>query len=65
MNILTLLIVVPVLTMAGILFTKDMKKRLREQIVDADFEFLHMNNDIHCSTMKSVTLLIIEHSIIF
>ncbi|HRX11669.1 MAG TPA: hypothetical protein P5210_08470 [Draconibacterium sp.] len=25
MNILTLLIVVPVLTMAGILFTKDMK----------------------------------------
>lgn len=32
---------------ANVMFTKDMKKRLREQIVDADFEFLHMNNDIH------------------
>lgn len=32
---------------ANVMFTKDMKKRLREQIVDADFEFLHMSNDIH------------------
>ena len=27
-------------------FTDDMKKRLREQIVEADFEFLHKINDI-------------------
>lgn len=27
-------------------FTEGMKKRLREQIVEADFEFLHNNNDM-------------------